>query len=324
MNILLCGGAGYIGSHMAKWLDRHGFAVTVLDNLSTGHSAALRWGRFVEADLLDAAALDRVFKEQQFDAVMHFCARSLVGESMVKPYDYYANNVAGTLNLLQSMQRSGVSKLVFSSTAAVFGVPTTDFIDEAHPKVPINPYGQSKLMVERMLSDAAMAYGLRSVSLRYFNAAGASSDAEIGEAHEPETHLIPNVIRAVLGRSPGLKIFGDDYATPDGTCVRDYVHVEDLAAAHELALDFMSGHEGAHAFNLGSGRGFSVREVIASVERVTGKTVPYEVAPKRAGDPPVLVASSAKAREQLGWRPKHDGLDAIVESAWRWHSNQRF
>lgn len=319
MHILVCGGAGYIGSHMAKWLATHGITVTVLDNLSTGHREAVRWSTLAEADLLRAETLEPVFASTRFDAVMHFCARSLVGESMLHPYDYYANNVTGTLNLLQAMRRHGVDRLVFSSTAAVFGQPLGARIDEDHPKQPINPYGASKLMVERILADAAIAYGLRSVALRYFNAAGASAAGEIGEAHDPETHLIPNVLRAALGTGPALKVFGDDYATPDGTCVRDYVHVDDLAQAHQLALGYLDTHPGAHAFNLGNGHGFSVREVIATAQRITGQPIPSSIAPRRDGDPAVLVASSDKARRELGWAPVHTGLESIIDSAWRWH-----
>lgn len=324
MDILLCGGAGYIGSHMLKWLAMRGHDVTVLDNLSTGHREAVQWGELVEADLLDPALLERVFSGRHFDAVMHFCARSLVGESVAQPYDYYANNVTGTLNLLQAMQRHGVGKLVFSSTAAVFGNPVSARIDEDHPKSPINPYGASKLMVERMLQDAASAYGLRSVALRYFNAAGASPDADIGESHQPETHLIPNALRAALGTGPGLKLFGDDYPTPDGTCVRDYVHVDDLAQAHELALDYMAANEGAHAFNLGNGQGFSVREVIDAASRVAGRQVAFELAPRRDGDSATLVASSVRARAELGWSPVHASLDEIIGTAWRWHQSPRY
>lgn len=318
MHVLVCGGAGYIGSHMAKWLAARGIAVTVLDNLSTGHREAVRWGPLLEADLLQPDTLEPVFAAGRFDAVMHFCARSLVGESMLSPYEYYANNVTGTLNLLDAMRRHGVDRLVFSSTAAVFGQPASERIDEDHPKAPINPYGASKLMVERILADAAVAYGLRSVALRYFNAAGASTDGDIGESHEPETHLIPNVLRAALG-GPALQLFGEDYPTPDGTCVRDYVHVDDLAQAHQRALEYLEGHPGAHAFNLGNGHGFSVREVIAAAERVTGQSVPHDVAPRRPGDPAVLVAASDKARRELGWAPVHVTLDPIIDSAWRWH-----
>lgn len=322
MHVLVCGGAGYIGSHMAKHLAAHGIAVTVLDNLSTGRREAVRWGPLIEADLMQPNTLDPVFADARFDAVMHFCARSLVGESVVQPYDYYANNVTGTLNLLRAMQRHGVDKLVFSSTAAVFGMPVAELIDEEHPKAPINPYGASKLMVERILEDAARAYGLRSVALRYFNAAGASPDGDIGECHDPETHLIPNVLRAALGRGPGLKVFGNDYPTRDGTCIRDYVHVDDLAQAHMLALDYLLAHEGAHAFNLGNGRGFSVADVIDAAQRITGHNIPYQLAARRHGDPPVLVASNARARADLNWAPRYATIEPIIESAWRWHRNQ--
>jgi len=324
MDILVCGGAGYIGSHMAQWLAEHDHRVTVLDNLSTGHREAVRWGELVEADLLDPAALERAFAGRRYDAVMHFCARSLVGESVRQPYDYYANNVAGTLNLLEAMRRHGVERLVFSSTAAVFGNPVADLIDESHPKVPINPYGASKLMVERILADAAHAHGLRSVALRYFNAAGALPEHGIGEAHACETHLIPNVLRAALGTGPALQVFGDDYPTPDGTCVRDYVHVQDLARAHALALDYLDTHPGTHAFNLGNGRGFSVRQVIATASAVAGTGIPFERAARRPGDPATLVASSRRAREELGWHPQWTELAPIVESAWRWHREPRY
>lgn len=322
--MLICGGGGYIGSHMARWLTNRGVGISVLDNFSTGHREAVRWGECIETDLLDQEALNRAFDVRRFDAVFHFCALSVVGDSVKSPYDYYENNVVGTLNLLRAMRASGVNRLVFSSTAAVYGQPSEPLIGEDHPTEPINPYGASKLMVERMLADAAYAYGLRSVSLRYFNAAGASSDGSIGEVHEPETHLIPTILRSIQTEGSGLKVFGDDYPTPDGTCIRDYVHVEDLAQAHELALDYLEQHEGAHAFNLGSGQGFSVREVIAAAEEVTGRPVPYEMAPRRAGDPAVLVASSERAKRELGWQPKYTDLRSIIESAWRWHSNPKF
>lgn len=324
MNLLVCGGAGYIGSHMSQWLAEHGHTVTVLDNLSTGHGEAVKWGELVQADLLDPVSLERTFAARRFDAVMHFCARSLVGESVQRPCDYYTNNVTGTLNLLDAMRRHDVGRLVFSSTAAVFGNPVADLIDEEHPKVPINPYGASKLMVERILEDAAVAYGIRSVALRYFNAAGALPQHGIGEAHACETHLIPNVLKAALGTGPALKIFGNDYPTADGTCVRDYVHVQDLAQAHAKALDYMDAHPGAHQFNLGNSQGFSVREVIATAANVAGTQIPFEIAPRRAGDPAILVASSHKAREVLGWQPAWTGLEDIIQSAWHWHREQRF
>jgi UDP-glucose 4-epimerase len=319
MHVLVCGGAGYIGSHMVKWLATRGARVSVLDNFATGHRQALRWGTAVEADLLDPASLERAFAGRGIDAVMHFCARSLVGESVAQPYDYYTNNVTGTLNLLAAMRVHGVERIVFSSTAAVFGNPVAERIDEAHPKAPINPYGASKLMAERILADAVQAYGLRSVSLRYFNAAGASPDGDIGESHAPETHLIPNVLRTALGIGPKLQLFGNDYPTPDGTCVRDYVHVDDLAQAHEQALALLERGPGAHDFNLGNGCGFSVLEVLRAAERVVGHPIAHTVGPRRAGDPAVLVASSEKARRVLGWAPVYDTLEPIIETAWRWH-----
>jgi UDP-glucose 4-epimerase len=324
MHLLVCGGAGYVGSHVAKVLDARGHRVTVLDNLSTGHKQAVRWGPLVRADLLDAPSLEAAFQGQHYDAVLHFCARSLVGESMSAPYDYYENNVVGTLNLLRVMRRHAVDRIVFSSTAAVFGDPVSALIDEDHPKAPINPYGASKLMVERILADAAQAYGLRSVCLRYFNAAGASAADGIGESHDPETHLIPNLLRALINPAAPLKVFGQDYPTPDGTCVRDYVHVLDLADAHVRALDYMTDTPGAHAFNLGNGTGFSVMQVIRAAEQVTGLPVPFEAAPRRAGDPPVLVAASQRAREVLGWAPTFTDIEAVLRSAWDWHRAPAF
>ncbi|MGH8080914.1 MAG: UDP-glucose 4-epimerase GalE [Lysobacter sp.] len=321
--MLVCGGAGYIGAHAAYALAQQGFEVGVLDNLSTGHRQALRWGDWIDADLLRPESLDAAFA-RPVDAVMHFCARSLVGESVAAPYDYYDNNVVGSLNLLRAMRRHGVDRLVFSSSAAVFGQPVSARIDEDHPKAPINPYGASKLMVERILADAAQAYGLRSVSLRYFNAAGAAAEAGIGESHTPETHLIPNVLRAGLGQGAALKVFGDDYDTVDGTCVRDYVHVLDLADAHIRALDWMDDREGAHGFNLGNGAGFSVLQVIRAASAVVGCEIDYEVAPRRPGDPAVLVASSELARKELGWTPAFGDLREIIESAWRWHCRPAF
>lgn len=322
-HVLVCGGAGYIGAHMAKRLAEEGHRVTVFENFSTGHRAAVRWGELFEGDLTDPASLRRVFAEQRIDAVMHFAALSLVGESMRAPYAYYRNNVVGALNLLEAMHEAGVGQLVFSSTAAVYGIPLTSPVGESQPLVPINPYGASKAMVERMLGDAAEAYGLRSVSLRYFNAAGADPSGEIGESHTPETHLVPNVLKAALDSSP-VRIFGDDYVTHDGTCVRDYVHVNDLAQAHLLALNYLSTNVGAHAFNLGNGTGFSVLEVVEAARRVTGLSIACERAPRRAGDPPILVASCEAARRALGWQPEYTDIGAIVETAWRWHDSARY
>lgn len=324
MKVLVCGGAGYIGSHMVRRLLAQGHQATVFDNLSSGHREAVGDAPLVVGDLLDRQALAALFSDGPFDAVMHFCARSLVGESVEQPYVYYENNVSGTLNLLQAMRQAGVRRLVFSSTAAVFGQPRASLMDEAHPTCPINPYGASKLMVERILADAHRAYGLRSVALRYFNAAGADPSGEIGESHQPETHLIPNVLRATMGLGADLKVFGDDYDTRDGTCVRDYVHVNDLAAAHLQALSFMQGHDGAHVFNLGNGQGFTVLQVIEAAGRITGLDIPFERAPRRPGDPAVLVASSAMARERLGWVPTYTDIGDIIETAWRWHRAPRY
>lgn len=324
MKFLVCGGAGYIGSHMVRYLLRQGHEVVVYDDLSTGHRESVPAEGLVIGDIGDGTALGQLFAQHRFDAVMHFCALSLVGESVSKPYLYYTNNVARTLVLLEAMWTAGVDRLVFSSTAAVFGNPQTPLITEEHPTKPINPYGQSKLMVEKILGDAANAYGLRSVALRYFNAAGADPSGEIGEAHSPETHLIPNVLRSLLGQGPELKVFGSDYATRDGTCVRDYVHVNDLASAHLKAVEFMLDHEGAHIFNLGNGEGFSVHEVIAAAERVTGQEVSYDMVARRPGDPPTLVASGQRARELLGWQPEFSRLDDILASAWDWHTKPAY
>ncbi|MFC5527009.1 UDP-glucose 4-epimerase GalE [Rhodanobacter ginsengisoli] len=319
MKVLVCGGAGYIGSHVVRYLNTNGHEVVVFDNLSTGHREAVGMAQFVKGDILDSAALNELFANCRFDAVMHFCALSQVGESVVEPYRYYHNNVVGTLNLLQAMRAAGVRKLVFSSTAAVFGNPEHDFIDENHSTRPISPYGASKLMIERMLADAAGAYGLRSVALRYFNAAGADPSGEIGELHEPETHLIPNVLLAALGKDVELKVFGNDYPTRDGTCVRDYIHVNDLASAHLKAMHFMNEREGFHVFNLGNGRGFTVLEVINAARYVTGENINFKYAQRRTGDPAVLVASGDKARMLMEWTPQVTDITDIIETAWRWH-----
>ena len=322
MHVLVCGGAGYIGSHMVKMLAGEGCEVTTFDNLSTGHDWAVHSGRLVVGDLLDEAGLRQLFAGQRFDAVMHFSAKSLVGESVRQPAQYYRNNVVGTLNLLDAMRAAGVKRFVFSSSAATFGNPVAERIDESHPQQPINPYGETKLMVEHLLRDYAVAYGLDSVSLRYFNAAGADPDAALGEEHDPETHLIPNVLKAVLDPGRGLKIFGSDYPTPDGTCVRDYIHVLDLCRAHLQALHFMDREPGAHGFNLGNGRGFSILEIVRAAEQVTGTSIPFDWQPRRAGDPPVLVADASLAHRALAWQPAYGNIHQILETAWNWHRKQ--
>ncbi|MCX7893537.1 MAG: UDP-glucose 4-epimerase GalE [Burkholderiales bacterium] len=318
MNVLVVGGAGYIGSHMVKMLAARGHAVVTLDNFSTGHRDAVVAGRVVEADLADRAALDALFASGRFDAVMHFASFIQVGESVREPAKYYRNNFANTLNLLDAMVAAGVTRFVFSSSAAVFGEPERVPIDEAHPKRPINPYGRTKLMVEEALADYDAAYGLRSVSLRYFNAAGADPQGAIGERHDPETHLVPLVLQAASGRRPSVAVFGDDYDTPDGTCVRDYIHVVDLCDAHLLALDWMAAHGSSGAFNLGNGQGFSVREVIDTARRVTGRPIAVVASPRREGDPARLVADATLARRELGWNPRFAALDTIVAHAWAW------
>ena len=324
MHVLVCGGAGYIGSHMSKLLAEQGHQVTIFDNLSTGHRQAVKWGSLVEGDLLDPQALASLFKSNKFDAVMHFSAKSLVGESVQKPDLYYLNNVVGSLNLLDHMRLYGVNKFVFSSSAATFGHPQVALIDENHVQKPINPYGKTKLAVEYMLGDYAQAYEIRSVSLRYFNAAGADPSGQIGESHDPETHLIPNVMKAVLAEGAGLKIFGNDYETLDGTCIRDYIHVNDLCQAHLLALHYMDKNSGAHAYNLGNGKGFSVLEVINAASEVVGKKVKYEMVGRRVGDPPVLVANSSKIQEQLNWVPEYTEISKIISTAWNWHQHAVF
>lgn len=317
--ILVCGGAGYIGSHMCKQLARSGFEPVTFDNLSTGHRWAVKWGPLVEGDLLETDSLASVFREYHIDAVMHFAARSLVGESMQNPGLYFRNNVTGTLNLLDAMLTAGVSKLVFSSTAAVYGNPEYTPIDEAHPTRPINPYGWSKLMAERQIAEYCSAHGLRAACLRYFNAAGADSEGEIGEAHDPETHLIPNLIRAALDPSHGpVNLFGNDYDTPDGTCIRDYVHVADLCDAHLRALHYLGQHDGFHAFNLGTGTGSSVAEVLATCRNACDGQPEAAMEPRRPGDPPSLVASNANAGNHLEWHPVKS-LDDCMVDALRWH-----
>lgn len=322
MKVLVVGGAGYIGSHMVLALASAGHSVVTLDNLSSGHKEAVLSGDFVEGDLADRDLLVRLLSQGAFDAVMHFASFIQVGESVRQPISYYQNNVANTLNLLEAMVRYGVKRLVFSSTAAIFGNPISARIGEDHPKSPINPYGRSKWMVEQMLTDADQAYGLRSTCLRYFNAAGADAQGRIGERHEPETHLIPLVLQAASGRRPEIAVFGTDYDTPDGTCVRDYIHVEDLAQAHLLALERMHAQDASDVFNLGNGDGYSVRQVIDTAQSLTGRDITVTRHGRRAGDPAVLVADSARARSVLGWNPRHTDLSTIIEHAWHWEQRQ--
>ena len=319
-HVLVTGGAGYVGSHACRMLAASGYRPVTLDNLSTGHRWAVKWGPLEVGDIADRARVTQSIETYRPVAVMHFAALSLVGESGSAPARYYDNNVAGTLSLLQAMQASGLDRFIFSSTCATYGQPETCPISETTRQEPINVYGRSKLMVETILKDFVAAYGLRATALRYFNAAGAAAEDGIGEAHQPETHLIPLVIEAALDRRGPVQIFGDDYATADGTCERDYVHVNDLAAAHVRALDVMDGAAGFHAFNLGTGQPYSVRQVIAAVAAEAGRNVPQQLAPRRAGDPPALYADPARARDVLGWTATHSSLHEIVSSAWRWHT----
>ena len=319
MKLLISGGAGYIGSHMVRYAQEHGHEVVVLDDFSTGHKWAVKNCEILRVNLLDQDKLSLLLRGRHFDGVIHFAAKSLVGESVKKPDLYYRNNVVGTLNLVNEMLSNDVNNLVFSSTAAIFGNPVTDKIAEDHPKNPINPYGQSKLMVENMLQDICSANDFNATCLRYFNAAGAHESGEIGEAHDPETHLIPNVLKAAVSNESSLKVFGDDYPTPDGTCVRDYVHVTDLAQAHLLGLEYMQNKKGFSAFNLGNGDGFSVLEVIKSCEGATNLPVKYQIDGRREGDPASLVANSRKAKELLGWDGQFGYLDKIVSTAFNWH-----
>ena len=320
MRILVTGGAGYIGSHTVKQLIARGHEVTVFDNMSAGHRAAVPAERLVCGDLRDIDHVDHLLVVNRIEAVVHFAAHCYVGESVKEPAKYYTNNLIYTLNLIERCRRNSVQKFVFSSTCATYGTPTAVPITEEEKQFPINPYGNTKLAVEHALADYAAAYPFGYFALRYFNAAGASPDGTIGEDHDPETHLIPLVIQAAMGKRPHVEIFGTDYPTPDGTCIRDYIHVDDLADAHIRALDkIVAGSR--LAFNVGIGRGYSVREVIATVESVTGKKVPVKEGPRRAGDPAELVANASKIRRELGWAPTYTELRSIVETAWNWHRN---
>lgn len=323
MRILVTGGAGYIGSHTAKLLAAAGHQPVIFDDMSHGHDWAVKWGPLERGSLANPARLAEVFASRNVDAVVHFAASALVGESMSDPAKYFRNNTVGTLNLLDAMRQAGVGTIVFSSTCATYGDPVRVPIDETHPQSPVNPYGESKLMVEKMLRWHGEAFGLRWMALRYFNAAGADPEGEIGEDHDPESHLIPLVVGAAQGRRPPVKIFGTDYATPDGTAIRDYIHVTDLADAHLRALDRLRGGTPSQAINLGTGRGHSVREVVDTVSRVSGKAVPAVESARRPGDPPELVAAPARARDVLGWSCQYSDLETIVRHAWTWHEKHR-
>ena len=320
MKVLVVGGAGYIGSHMVKMLLDQGHSVVTFDNLSSGFRDAVLGGEFVKGDLADKARLDEVFVAHQPEAVMHFASYIQVGESVKHPDKYYRNNFSNTLNLLDTMVKHGVKYFIFSSTAAVFGEPEYVPIDEAHPKNPLNPYGRSKWMVEQVLPDYERAYGLKSVCLRYFNAAGADPSGLLGERHEPETHLIPLVLQAISGKRDQICVFGRDYDTPDGTCIRDYIHIVDLCTAHALALRKLMATGLSRQYNLGNGSGFSVQEVIEAAERVTGQKVRVVEGARREGDPARLVADATSAREELGWQPIYSDLETIIAHAWQWES----
>ncbi|WP_055666076.1 UDP-glucose 4-epimerase GalE [Desnuesiella massiliensis] len=321
MAILVCGGAGYIGSHMVAALLEKGEEVVIVDNLQKGHREALLGGKLYVGDLRDRSFLDKVFSENEIDSVIDFAADSLVGESVNEPLKYFENNVGGTVSLLQAMRDHNVKYIVFSSTAATYGEPERIPIMEEDKTFPTNPYGESKLTVEKILKWCDNAYGIKYTALRYFNAAGAHISGNIGEDHSPETHLIPIILEAALGKREKVMIFGDDYDTKDGTCVRDYIHVMDLASAHLLALDRLKMGGESRVYNLGNGEGFSVKEVIEVARKVTGVNIKADMAPRRAGDPAVLIASSEKALEELNWKPKFNSLETIIETAWNWHKN---
>ncbi len=318
MNVLVVGGAGYIGSHMVRQLDAAGHKVVVLDNLSTGFAEAVTAGQLVVGEMADRHLVERTLCEHRIDTVMHFAACALVGESVVDPAKYYQNNVQATLELLEATRETGVNRLVFSSTCATYGIPAKVPISEQTPQEPVNPYGFTKLVIERALEDYAAAYGLGYAALRYFNAAGASEDGRIGEDHDPESHLIPIVLQVALGQREQVTIFGDDWDTPDGTCVRDYIHVDDLGAAHLAAASRLEPGKGLKV-NLGTGCGFSVKQIIETCRAVTGHAIPSVVGPRRPGDPPQLVADASLAKEILGWEPVHLDPESIISSAWKWH-----
>jgi UDP-glucose-4-epimerase GalE len=322
MRVLVTGGAGYIGSQTAKALAEAGHGPIVLDNLSTGHRSAVKWGPFIEGDLADRDLLDKIFRDHRVEGVLHFAASLLVGESMSNPQKYFWNNDVNTLGLLDAMKTHQVKHIVFSSSAATYGDPEKVPIPEDHPQRPVNPYGESKLFMERALHWYGVAYGLRWMALRYFNAAGADLEGEIGEEHDPESHLVPLVIQAALGQRAAVEIYGTDYPTPDGTAIRDFIHVTDLADAHVRALEHLAKGGESTALNLGTGKGHSVLEVIDAVGKLAKEQVPAKKGPRRAGDPAVLVADPSKAQRVLGWRPRHSDLKTVVQSAWTWHSSK--
>lgn len=324
MAILVCGGAGYIGSHVNKQLHKEGYETVVFDNLVYGHREAVKWGHFEQGDLKNIEDIERVFQKYQIDAVFHFAAYAYVGESVSEPEKYYYNNVANTLNLLQVMRKYGCKRIIFSSTCATYGEPERVPITEDMTQNPINPYGATKLMMERIFKDYHTAYGLEFVVLRYFNAAGADPEGEIGESHNPETHIIPLVLDAASGKRADIKVFGTDYDTPDGSCVRDYIHVYDLATAHLLALHHLEAGKESDFFNLGNALGTSVLEVVKSVRKVTGKGFKVVLTDRRLGDPAKLVGSSEKAQRILGWKPVYGDIDTIVKHAWNWHEKAEY
>ena len=321
MNILVVGGAGYIGSHMCKYLAQNNHTPIVLDNLIYGHREAVKWGPFIEGTMENKDILDSIFSEYEIEAVMHFAAFAYVGESVTEPGKYYNNNVVATISLLEEMRKHNIMKFIFSSTCATYGEPVEIPITESHQQKPINPYGRSKLMVEQILDDYQNAYGLNSISLRYFNAAGADPDGEIGEDHDPETHLIPLILQTAIGKRDEIAVFGNDYPTEDGTCIRDYIHVTDLSQAHLLALEKLMNNSPGGKYNLGNGDGVSVRKVIDAAREITGKKIPSRIAERRPGDPATLIGSSEKAIKELGWKPKFADLNYILETAWRWHKS---
>ena len=322
--ILVAGGAGYIGSHTQKYLLNNNYNVVVVDNLVYGHKEAVLTENFEQVDLADKEALDKVFKKYKIDAVIHFAAYTYVGESVTSPKKYYHNNVVNTLNLLDAMIENNVKNIVFSSTCATYGNPQYTPIDEKHPQSPINPYGKTKLMMEQIMADYETAYGLKYVALRYFNAAGCDAQGQLGESHDPETHLIPLVLKAIKGEIPQINVFGTDYETPDGTCIRDYIHVEDLADAHMLAVEKLFSGEKSYCINLGTGIGTSVKEIIKAAEEVTGKSVPLVYGERRVGDPAKLYASNQMSKDVLGWNPKYTDINKIIETAWLWERNKKF